>query len=195
MKFCNKCKQWKDEFGKGGSDYYCRECRREAGRKYRENNREIINKRRRERDYKNGAKPMSENKECSMYLGRYINERILKHVMPNAVLMDINNPGYDLVCGKGYLVDAKASVLRYPKIGSPIWQFKINKNKTPDHFLLTAYKDRETLDICHMWLIPGSEINDKVSVAISLSTIHKWDQYKIDHMDALSCVNQMKASA
>jgi len=187
MKKCTKCKQWKDEsefykdhVTKDGSAPWCKECKSEYNRSY----------------YKNHhVKKMSENKKCPVYLGIYINERILKHVMPNAVLMNYANPGFDLVCGKGYLVDAKSSVLHHRKNQGPYWMFGINKNKTPDYFLLTAYTDRESLNIDHMWLIPGDVINDKTIVGLSLSTIHKWDDYKIDHTAALNCVNQIKASA
>jgi len=171
---------YKNRCYKDGLDNWCKDCKKEYNRIY----------------YKNHyVKPMSENKECAQYLGCYINERMLRHVMPNAVLMDINNPGYDLVCGKGHLVDAKAATLRHHKNKSPRWIFFIKKNTIADYFLLTAYKDRESLEICHMWLIPGSEINDKTGISISLSTIHKWDVWKIDHTDALSCVTEMKASA
>jgi len=202
MKRCPKCKMVKDESefyknvsNKDGLDSWCKVCRREANKKNYNSNRERRIEYGREYRYKHGAKPMSENKECAQYLGCYINERILKHVMPNAILMNYANPGYDLVCGKGYLVDAKAATLHYPKNQSPHWCFMIRKNTTPDYFLLTAYKDRESLDICHMWLIPGDAINDKVGVTISLSGIHKWDEYQIDHTDALTCVTQLKASA
>ena len=180
---------------KDGLHNWCKDCVKEYDKTYRETYREKLNKCVREHHYKHGSKPMSENKECPAYLGCYINERILQHVMPNAVLMDYCNPGYDLVCGKGYLVDAKASVTRYEKNKGPYWNFMIRKNTTPDYFLLTAYKDRESLDICHMWLIPGSVVNDKMGVTISLSRIHKWDEYQIDHTEALSCVTEMKASA
>lgn len=173
------------EFNKGrrrkdGLQPYCKDCSADTGREWH---------------YKHGGKPMSENKKCGMYLGCYINERILKHVMPNAILMDNCNPGYDLICGKGYLVDAKSATLQHGKNTGTYWQFRINCNKTPDYFLLTAYKDRESLEICHMWLIPGDVINDKKGLTISLSTINKWSEYKIDHTEALTCATQLKASA
>jgi len=130
-------------------------------------------------------------KDSSQYLGIYINERILKHVMPNAVLMDNNNPGYDLVCGKGYLVDAKAAVASHYKENTCKWMFGIRQNKIPDYFLLTAYKDRTTLEIVHMWLIPGIQLNDKQTISISSSTIEKWNDWKIDHTDALNCISKI----
>lgn len=202
MKKCSRCNIVKDEieFYKDRARYdglqsCCKDCSTEMNKTYRENNRENFNKRVREHYYKHGSKPMSENKECAQYLGCHITERILKHVMPNAVLMDNNNPGFDLVCGKGFLVDAKSSTLRYEKNKRPYWQFHIRYNKTPDYFMLVAYKDRESLEICHMWLVPGDVINDKVNVSIYLSNIHKWDEYKISHTDALSCAMQLNASA
>ena len=195
MKKCSKCKITKDESefykkstSKDGLDMQCKDCKNEYNKNHRENH----NKHAREYRYRRGAKSMGENKDCTSYLGCYINERILKHVMPNAILMDSNNPGYDLVCGKGYLVDAKASALHYSKYQTPRWDFCIKKNEIPDYFLLTAYSDRESLEIIHMWLIPAKEINDKVTVLISISSVHKWDQYKIDHTEALNCVNEMK---
>lgn len=196
MKKCPRCNIVKDE-SEFPRYYYgwCIDCKNKYSRIYYKNHREKLSTYRRELRYKHGGKSMAENKECGPYLGCYINERILRHVMPNAVLMDNNNPGFDLVCGKGYLVDAKAATLRYRKTHSPRWEFNINKNTIPDYFLLVAYKDRESLEICHMWLIPGDEINDKKSVSIALSTIHKWDQWKINHTDALSCVTKMTASA
>lgn len=199
MKKCGKCKMVKDErefyrssASKDDLQLYCKDCSREVCKIHCKSNRESYNRNARERLYKHGTKPMSENTSCPSYLGCYINERILKHVMPNAILMNYANPGYDLMCGKGYLVDAKSSTLQYPKNQSPRWCFNINHNMIPDYFLLTAYKDLESLEICRMWLIPGDVINDKMKTTISLSTIHKWDQYKIDHTDALKCVNEMK---
>ena len=188
MKKCVYCKQQKPDsefgkhrFSKDGLQARCKDCQI----KFIQSRREINRDRTR----------MAENKECSQYLGCYINERILKHVMPNAVLMDYNNPGFDLVCGKGYLVDAKAATMRYAQKKYPIWVFKIKHNKTPDYFLLTAYKDRVSLEIMYMWLIPGDVINDKDILGISLSKIHKWDDYRVDHTEALNCVTKIKASA
>jgi hypothetical protein len=181
---------YKKHTSEDGLDTHCKDCKNE----YYRNRRESHNKCAREYRYRRGAKSMSENKDCTSYLGCYINERILKHVMPSAILMNNNNPGFDLVCGKGYLVDAKASTVHYSKYQSPRWDFRILKNKIPDYFLLVAYKDRTSLEICHMWLIPGDELNNKVQTTISLSTIHKWDRYKIDHTAALNCVNEMKSN-
>lgn len=180
---------------KDGLHNWCKDCVKEYNKTYYKNHREKIIKQNQKYRYKHDIHRMAKNKDCSSYLGCYINERILRHVMPNAILMGNCNPGFDLVCGKGHLVDAKSSTLRHQKNGYPHWHFCIKQNKIPNYFLLTAYKDRESLEIMHMWLIPGNVINDKMSVSISISTIHKWDAYKIDHTDALSCVNQLKASA
>ena len=137
-------------------------------------------------------KSQEENKDCSNYLGCCINEQILKHVMPNAILMDNCNPGYDLICGKGYLVDAKSSTLLHNEHKNPYWHFNIRKNKIPDYFLLTAYKDRESLEILYMWLIPGKDINNRSGLSISEKCTSKWENYKIDHINAINYLHTIE---
>jgi hypothetical protein len=198
MKRCTKCGKLKDETdfnkharGKNGLCAMCRTCFSEYNKIRYTKKRDVLREISRNYHYARGVIPMEKKKDSSQYLGIYINERILKHVMPNAVLMDNNNPGYDLVCGKGYLVDAKAAVASHYKENTCKWMFGIRQNKIPDYFLLTAYKDRTTLEIVHMWLIPGIQLNDKQTISISSSTIEKWNDWKIDHTDALNCISKI----
>ena len=72
MKKCPRCNIVKDESEfykncttKDGLETYCKDCRREYYKIYRENNREELNKYSREYSYQTGMiTPMNENKEC-----------------------------------------------------------------------------------------------------------------------------------
>jgi hypothetical protein len=108
-------------------------------------------------------KPMSENKDCSLFLGVHVAERVLSNVFKNVQRMPQNNPGYDFICSKGYKIDVKSASLCKildKKHGSVIWRwnFHIRNNTIADYFLLIAFDDRENLNPMHVWLIKGSEL-------------------------------------
>lgn len=199
MKRCTKCGKlksesefYKDKYQESGLRSRCKVCILEDNHKWHLKNLERHREMLRNNYYKNGGRSQEENKDCSNYLGCCINEQILKHVMPNAILMDNCNPGYDLICGKGYLVDAKSSTLLHNEHKNPYWHFNIRKNKIPDYFLLTAYKDRESLEILYMWLIPGKDINNRSGLSISEKCTSKWENYKIDHINAINYLHTIE---
>ena len=116
------------------------------------------------------------NKECTLYLGCTVAERVLSHVFKNVERMSTNNPGYDFICGKGYMVDVKSSCRITRREHSDSWRFTINYNITADYFLCIAFDDRELLNPEHLWLIPGSDINNKHDVTMTGSKLHKWNK-------------------
>ena len=106
-----------------------------------------------------GSLPMSENKDCSSYLGIHIAERVLVHVFKNDVeRMPPNNPGFDFICAKNKKVDAKSSSLL---LGNE-WCFHIRHNDIAQQFLLLAFgerpKDDKNLKPMQLWLIPNDVI-------------------------------------
>lgn len=127
------------------------------------------------RDYRNGKRlPMSENKECSAYLGVHIAERqvaidILSKIYKEVVPMSYNNHGYDILCD-GYKVDVKSACLEHPK---KRWKFGIHKNKVADYFLLLAFDNRDSLTSIHSWLLKATEVigdsrvNEKTSLSVT----------------------------
>lgn len=100
--------------------------------------------------------PMSENEDCSAYLGVYIAEKILLEIFKDIKIMPYGHPGYDFIC-KGYKVDCKISCLaiRNGWIG---WEFEIDYNRLPDYFILVAFNNREEFGLMHLWLIRKNEI-------------------------------------
>jgi len=142
---------------------------------------------------------MSENKECSFYLGVYIAERILSKVFDNVTRMTNCNIGYDFICGKGFKVDVKSACLFYNKDGNnKYWSFNIGKNDTADYFLLLAFDNREDLNPLHIWLIKSNEIINGVMICnkinIKISLPYKFKKYEqIDKLEKLKeCCNTLK---
>jgi hypothetical protein len=74
----------------------------------------------------------------------------------------------------------KSSCRRHGKCAACNWQFIIKKNPIAEYFLCLAFDNRDDLNPEHVWLIPASDVNDRVSISISETTLAKWDQYKLD---------------
>ena len=135
---------------------------------------------------KHGAKPMSENRACSQFLGVHVAERVLAKVFKNVERMPNGNPGYDFVCGKGYKIDVKSACISALRGRWGAWHFTIKRNTTPDYFLCLAFDDRETLSPLCCWLIPGHVLNGKTGANISMTTLDKWDEYIVDRIDDIT---------
>jgi hypothetical protein len=131
------------------------------------------------------AKPI--NPQSSIYLGCTIAEKVLSKVFNDVKTMPFGNPGYDFICNKGKKIDVKSGCLK--KNG---WKFHINRNIIADFFLCIAFDNRKSLTPLHLWLIPSSKVKDKKTVGICSSTIHKWDEFKLDISKTLQCCDQMK---
>lgn len=101
------------------------------------------------------SKSMSENKDCSSYLGVHIAERLLSKIFNNVQRMPYGNEGYDFICNKGYKIDVKSACLHKKR---NTWIFHIRNNKLTEYFLLLAFGERENLDPIYIWLIKGDEI-------------------------------------
>jgi len=136
---------------------------------------------------------MDKNKCCASYLGCYVAESVLSKVFKNVEIMPNNNPGYDFRCSKDYLVDVKSSCMHVREGRSDSWSFHICKNKIADYFLCIAFDSRADLNPEYIWLIPGERINHLMNASISISAIHKWDEYKLDIDKVVDCCNSLKA--
>ena len=155
---------------------------------------ERVKKFSREYTYRHGAKPASENKSCSAYLGCVIAETILSHEFPGFKRMPNGNPGYDYDCPKGHRIDAKSSCRNHHEPDNDRWIFQIRKNKSATDFLLLAVKSRKDLIPEHVWFIPGYVINDKITVSISDSprSLAKWSKYERSLKNVLNCCDKLR---
>ena len=147
----------------------------------------------RRRRYANGGRSMSDNRECTVFLGVHVAENVLSKMFNDVEVMPYKNPGYDFICNKGKKIDAKSSCTRVRDGRSNSWAFGIKKNKIADYFLCLALDNREDLTPLHIWLIPSDEVNNNVKVSISESVIDKWDKYKLDIGNVTACCNEMRS--
>jgi len=189
-------------------NYICIECNKEKYRSHQEANRDKLNEYQRlyrknnpekvkaqnTRSSRNrGRVSMSENKECSLYLGVHIAEydvaeRVLSCLFKNVERMPYGNPGYDFLADDEK-IDVKSGCIR--KTGST-WAFTIKHNTTADYFLCTAFYNTEDLNPLHIWLLPGDKFNHLTTASISQSTLNKWSEYELDIDKVLSCCGTMK---
>jgi hypothetical protein len=120
---------------------------------------------------------------CSNYTGIYIAEGVLKKAF-DVMIKAHSGAAYDFICGHGMKVDSKCSV----KHTNGTWYFQIAKNTIPDMFCLIAL-DNTVDDVgtdpkpLYVWLVPGNDINMKVSIGISTRSMYKFDQYRRTDME------------
>lgn len=192
---CTKCGERKHH-GKG----LCKRCYNEQ---YRAEHRAYEKQYRAERSVEknaynaqyrasNGGKSMSDNKDCPLFLGVHVAERVLSRVFKNVIHMPMGNPGYDFICNHGKKIDVKSCTIYTAPKKADHWQFRIHKNTTADYFLCIAFDNRDDLKPLHIWLLPGHLVNDKIGVSIAITTIDKWDEYRIDIDKVVACCDKLK---
>jgi len=174
--------QWK------AGNYICKECDNERNRLWREANPEKAQATYRRYTYKKGSRPLDENKECTLFLGIHVAERVLSHVFKDVEVMPRNNPGYDFVCNKGMKIDVKSSCLMKDKR----WLFHTNHNTIADYFLCLAFDNREDLNPLYIWLLPAGDFKHLTGAGISYATVHKWDAYRLDISKIYECCDTIR---
>lgn len=191
MKLCTRCGQTKPV-----SEFYLRHGDRE-GEPY-SICKACKNRRVTECAHESGRwKPMSENKECSNYLGVHIAERVLSTFFENITRMPIGNPGYDYVCGRGFRIDVKSSCLRYNTNASPYWGFNIRGNISADYFLLLAFNDRDALEPQHIWLVSRGAMNGRKNLLIPNvpKSLAKWEKFEHPLDKVIACCKSIRSTA
>lgn len=138
---------------------------------------------------KHAKKSMRENRQCTLFLGIHVAERMLSKVFKNVERMHIHNHGYDFICNRGKKIDVKSSCLNKDKR----WKFKISHNQVADFFLMIAFSDRYRLTPKHVWLIPGDDVCHAQSISTARSTVHKWDKYELNIDDIVTCCKELRS--
>ena len=167
----------------------CKSCELKKNKQWRMANPEKARAQKMRYNRKQGQLPFSKNKKCPQYLGVHIAERVLSYAFKNVQRMPLHNSGFDFICGQGYMIDVKSSCKQKNRNG---WGFRIGHNTIADYFLCLAFDNREDLNPLHAWLIPGEKINHLTGTSICPSTIHKWDEYKLDISKVVKCCDVLR---
>lgn len=180
---------------KGNYEAYCRSCYADYRRDQRL--KDPIKARMQQSNQRylhQGAKPMNEAKESTVYLGVYVAERALSKFFDSITRMPYGNPGYDFICGKGYKIDVKSSCLMHRPGRSPNWYFVVGYNKVPDYFLCLGFDNRRDLTPLHVWLVPGNLVNTQKSFSISdiPESKSKWIGFERPIDRVLPCGDKLK---
>lgn len=97
--------------------------------------------------------PIKENRKDPRFLGIYIAENGIAKIYEGSQRMKYYNPGYDIVCPKGYKIDIKATALN----AYNTFSFIINNNMIADYFVMVAFNNIIDLEPLHLWIINGDE--------------------------------------
>lgn len=135
---------------------------------------------------------METNKSCGAFLGIHVAERVLSNVFRDVQTMPYGHSGYDFICNRGRKIDVKSSTMRAYETRVSRWEFNIKRNTIADHFLCIAFDNRDDLTPLHIWLLPSAHVCNRVNAVISITTIDKWDEYRIPIDKVISCCNEMK---
>lgn len=142
--------------------------------------------------------PMSENENCSSYLGD-IGENYSIPILTEIFgciekIMPYGNTGYDIIVKGGHKIDVKSPVLNKT---SNFWQFDIGYNKIADYYLLIALDNRENLCIMRVWLIHrddiirGRELWKRYQLYITNKPRYLWQFEKYEWTDKLECIRHI----
>lgn len=136
---------------------------------------------------------MEAARDSTSFLGVHIAERVLSKIFEHVNRMPYGNPGFDFVCGKGFKIDVKSSCLNICT-DRRLWDFSIKRNDIADYFLFLAFDNRHNLTPMHVWLIPGSNINQKIKVSITNSkkSLCKWSEYERPLDRVIACCDAMR---
>lgn len=166
-------------------------------KEYYDKNRTLLLKQKRDWYNKRGRKlyniqPMNENKNCPLYLGVVVGERLCSHLFNDVQVMPFGHIGYDIICNKGKKIDVKTACIRIRENKYHDWKFNINKNILADYFIFVAFDNIDDLNPLHLWVIPGHEVNYKTTASISPSTLYKWDRWKHNLNEVKLCCTELK---
>lgn len=109
--------------------------------------------------------PMSENENCSHFLGTFIAERTYGRIILPEMFggiekeMPYGNPKYDFIVKDDIKIDVKSCCLRKGEKHNWMgWEPHVRFNGFTDYFVILAFDNRNNLNLIHLWSIGKNEI-------------------------------------
>jgi len=145
--------------------------------------------------------PMSENENCSHYLGTLVAERQYGRIILPEIFggieqeMPYGNPYYDFLVKGNIKIDVKSCCLRKLK-GWIGWEPHVRFNNVTDYFIILAFDDRDNLNLIYVWLIGKNEIirdnkfYKRDSIKITNTNRGVLEFKRFDWTDKLECLKQ-----
>lgn len=144
--------------------------------------------------YKNrGVKPQSENTDCPLYFGEYIEKKYVSQIFDEPIPFEYpkddmgriidNRKPYDFICKQGFKIKHVTSCLRYKKSGNTeidigsdrqYWEYLIRRNQIPDYWVLSGWNNRESLTPLYVWIIKKDEIIE--NQLIKMKNVPFWNR-------------------
>lgn len=141
------------------------------------------------------SSPISDNEPCSRYFGEFIAENYVMKTFENPIPAPRNNRWYDWTCKIGQKIQHKARCLSHFKGKSSHWNFiHIDFNHIADYFILSGWKDRESLEPMYVWIFHRDEIimgmlfwaRDRLTITNHPYSLEKYEQYDVtDRLEKL----------
>jgi len=134
--------------------------------------------------------PIKENRKDARFIGIYIAENSVSKLFEDTKQMRYGNPGYDIICKKGYKIEVKAATLARNNTLS----FHLGKNKIADYFILIGFNNIIELKPLYLWIIKSDEIIrgsrlkdiDVLSISNETELVKPFRKYnKIDKLEKL----------
>lgn len=74
----------------------------------------------------------------------------------------------------------------------PSWSFKITNHIRPDYYMFVAFGTRADLNLLHIWMVPGMEIDIGSDARITDNMLSKWAEYEISGKKVVQSCNALK---
>jgi hypothetical protein len=149
--------------------------------------------------YRNrGVVPQSENIDCPLYFGEYIEKKYVSRMFDEPTVFEYpkddmgriidNRKPYDFLCKRGLKIKHVASCLRRKKSDNTefavggireYWGYLIRRNSIPDYWVLSGWDNRESLEPMYVWVIKKDEIIENQLVKMKNVPFYNRDSFTI----------------
>lgn len=109
-------------------------------------------------------------------------------------------PQFRLERNKKYNIQHMARCLRYRQNRTPNWNYYVNYNDKVDYFILSAWDDKDDLNILHVWIFHKDDIigdkkfwkRENFTITNLVTKLKEFDKYELEKKDLEQLKNLVK---